>query len=223
MPTAQRLYDRGTQLGERHLAELGEEFKRARLVLGLSQQEVADAARVDRADYSRIERHKLVRLSIVVAARIGAALGLDVSVKAFPSGVSIRDAGQARRLKQVMEHVGPPLTHRREVPLPRRADAFEGRSWDLCLFGHAERTTIEFEVRMYDLQAQERRLTLKLRDDPANHFLLIVADTESNRRVLAEFGWQFCGLKRLRTATVLKQLERGEHPQTGFILLGNRR
>jgi hypothetical protein len=115
--------------------------------------------------------------------------------------------------------VGPPLTYRTEVVLPQRSDYPEQRSWDLMLFGHSERTGIEFERRLYDLQAQKRRYALKRRDDPVDHFLLVVADSPGNRRVLGEFPELLTDLPRLGTAEVLATLRAGQHPPTGVILL----
>lgn len=219
MASVERLFDRGNRRAARALAEIGEEFRHARLRLGLSQREIAQAARIDRADYSRIEAGKLVNLSLIVACRIGAVLGLDVAARAFPGGRSIRDAGHGRRMQTVIECIGPPLTYRTEAGLPERSDHLELRSWDLLVVGRGERTAIEFEVRLYDLQAQQRRWNLKRRDDPVDHFLLAVADTKANRRVLAEFAGFLADLPRLRRATVLAGLRAGCHPPTGIILV----
>jgi transcriptional regulator with XRE-family HTH domain len=219
MTSRQTTFDAGTRRANRWRREIGEEFRQARVRLGLSQREVAAAARVDRADYSRIERGKLPRLSIETACRIGAVLGLDVSVKVFPGGRSIRDSGQAPRLQKFLDCIGDPLRFRLEMPLPARGDRPEQRAWDVMLFGHTERTGVEFEARLYDIQAQLRRVRLKRRDDPVDHMLIVVADTPANRRVLAEFSDLLADLPRLRTDTVLKLLHAGRHPPTGFILL----
>jgi len=79
----------------------------------------------------------------------------------------------------------------------------------------SERTVVEFESRIYDVQAQKRRYELKLRDDPVEHFLLVVADTRGNRRSLADLADLWPELPRLRTATVLSLLKSGRHPPTG--------
>ena len=218
MASIERPYDRGTRRAARAMAELGEGFRDARLRLGASQREVSLAARVDRADYSRIEAGKLVNLRLTVAFRVGAVLGLDVSVRAFPGGRSIRDAGQGRRLQVLIESVGPPLVAHTEVALPRTTDHLELRSWDLVVAGEGRRTAIELEVRLYDVQAQQRRWNLKRRDDPVDGFILAVADTKANRRVLLEYG-ELLGLARLRTATVLATLRAGRHPPSGIVIL----
>jgi transcriptional regulator with XRE-family HTH domain len=219
MPGLERLYDRGTRRADRQLVALGEEFRHARTRLALSQREVAEAVRIDRADYSRIEGGKLKYLSMPVACRLGAALGLDVSLKAFPGGSSIRDSGQAARLRTLLVNVAEPLRYRLEVALPAKDDRPEQRAWDVMLSGLNERTAIEFEARLYDIQAQLRRIALKRRDDPVDRFLLVIANTRTNRRVVAEHADLLTGLPHLRTDTVLKLLCAGQHPPTGFILL----
>jgi transcriptional regulator with XRE-family HTH domain len=219
MAPTQRLYDRGTQLGNRRLATFGEDCHHQRLLLGLTQQQVADGARIDRGTYSLIERGQFEALTVVVAARIAAVLGLDLSVKTYPGGPAIRDAGQAPRLGRLLSKIGRPLQYRVEATLPSVAGRFEQRCWDLAITGHGERTTCEFEAALYDVQAQRRRHNLKLRDDPPDHFLLVVADTRANRRVMREQPEHFADLPRLRTANVLGALTRGEHPPTGWMFL----
>jgi transcriptional regulator with XRE-family HTH domain len=214
-----RARDRATRRATRALHDLGEELRHARFERGVSQQAVAFAAGVDRADYSRLEAGKLPGLSIVRAYRVAAALGLDLSLRTYPVGAGIRDAGQAKRLQRPTACVGPPLTWRAEVPFPRTDDRVELRSRDLVLFGQGERTAIELETRLYDLQAQLRRFALKQRDDPVEHFLLVVADTRRNRRVLFGFADLLGDLTRLRAASVLSMLRAGRHPPTGIILV----
>src|SRR5215213_7056179 len=164
MPAIERRFDEGTRRANRWLSELGEEFRDRRLSLGLGQTDVAQAARIDRADYSRAEAGKLPNLSVARACRIGAVLGLHVVVKSYPGAKSIRDASQTRHLKRLVASIGPPLRHRFEVSLPARDDRPEYRSWDLVITDPMERTVVEFESRLYDLQAQVRRFRLKLRD-----------------------------------------------------------
>ncbi|MEP7360860.1 MAG: helix-turn-helix transcriptional regulator [Chloroflexota bacterium] len=219
MPTVERLYDRGARRATKALMDTGEEFRHARLRLGLSQRAVAEAARIDRADYSRIEAGKLTRLSVSVAYRAGAVLGLDLSLRAYPGGWSVRDAGQAKREQRVIAAVGLPLRWQMEVPITRQGGSHDQRGWDLVVTGLAERTGFEFETKLYDLQAQQRRWNLKRRDDPVDHFVVVVADTRANRRILAEFADLLAELPRHRTATLLATLRRGEHPLTGIVLI----
>jgi transcriptional regulator with XRE-family HTH domain len=218
MPTVERARARGTRRGEHLLQVMGHEFRAARLMLGLSQQVVADAAGIDRASYSRIERAKLLGVGFLALPRVAAVLGLDLSVALYPSGAPIRDAASADRLRKLVAYVGPPLRYRTEQPLPSTGGRREQRAWDLMLLEGRRRCAVELETRLYDLQAQLRRLQLKRQDDQPHSFLLVIADTHYNRRILREFGDLLPELPRLRTGEVLKMLRAGQLPPTGFIL-----
>jgi hypothetical protein len=74
-------------------------------------------------------------------------------------------------------------------------------------------------LRPYDIQARARRIELKRRDGGLDRFLLVVADTKSNRRVLREFSDYFTDLPRLNASTVLDMPRAGRLPPTGLILL----
>jgi hypothetical protein len=113
----------------------------------------------------------------------------------------------------------PPLRFRVEVPLPATADRSEHRAWDATLFDGAGRTAIELEMRLRHVQATRRRHELKRRDDPTDNFLLLIADTRHNRRVLVDFAELFADLPRLRPSVVRAALEAGEHPPWGVLLV----
>jgi len=74
-------------------------------------------------------------------------------------------------------------------------------------------------MRLRDAQAVERRIGLKLRDDPPDHFLLLIADTRHNCRMLAAYPGLFADLPRLRPAAVFRVLEAGSHPPTGLLFI----
>jgi hypothetical protein len=122
-------------------------------------------------------------------------------------------------LTQLLRNVQPPLSYRIEVPLPRVADRWDMRAWDVVLFGAGRRTAMELEMRLRDVQATWRRMELKRRDDPTDGFLLLVADTRGNRRVIAEFGALFVELPRLRPGAVQAKLQAGQHPPSGLLLI----
>ena len=218
MGALDRPYDRGSRQGDRSLRAMGEEFRIARLSLGLSQDRVARSARISRPVYGRIERGILRHLPVLMASRIAAVLGLDLVVRAYPGGNPTRDAAHAERLGRLLANVGQPLSYRTEVPLPATSDHPERRSWDAVVTGVGERTAIELETRLYDVQAQLRRINLKWRDDPADHLLVVVADTRPNRRVLREFAPLLSDFPRVGTAATLAALRAGHHPGTSLIL-----
>jgi transcriptional regulator with XRE-family HTH domain len=219
MPAAERSIDRGTRLGARALGDIAEELREARLGLGVSQEHVAAAARVSRPRYSKIERGKAPTLTIAEAARLGSVLGLDLWLRLYPGPQPLRDAASSRRLRCLLSHVRRPLRWQTEVPLPRRPDRTEQRAWDAVVYGEGSRTAIELEMRLRDGQAVERRVALKRRDDPTAAFLLAIADTRANRRVLADHPDLFADLPRLRAVDVFSALESGRHPPTGVVLV----
>jgi transcriptional regulator with XRE-family HTH domain len=219
MPAIDRRLDRGARRGLRSVQILGEEFRDQRLALGLSQQDVADAAHIHRSRLSRIENGRVRNLSVVEASRIATVLGLDLSVRVYPGGNPLRDAAHAERLRRLLGHVQAPLSYRTEVPLPPNSEHTEMRAWDAMIFGVDCRSAAELEVRISDGQALERRVNLKRRDDPTDRFLLLVADTRRNRRVLSEHPGLFPDLPRVRLSRVIAALEAGQHPPSGLVLI----
>jgi transcriptional regulator with XRE-family HTH domain len=201
------------------MQSLADEFRDQRIGLGLSQHAVATAARTSRTRYGRIEAGRVATLGITEASAIASVLGLDLSVRVYPGGDPLRDGGQARKLDAFGRRVARPLRFRTEVPLPERDDRNEQRAWDAEITGGGERTTIELEMRIRDAQAVVRRYTLKCRDDPAAHRLLLIGDTRTNRRVLAEHPALFAGFARLRPTDVYTAIEAGRHPPSGLMLL----
>jgi len=184
---------------------------------GLSQAAVASAARIDRSTYSRIERGVRPQVDFMALARIAAVLGLDIVVKTYPAGRPIRDAGHAKRLAALVGTIRAPLRARLEVPLPRTEERPEYRAWDAVVWGNGQRTAIELETRLYDVQAQLRAINLKRRDDPPDRFLLVLADTRTNRRIVADYPELFAELPRVRKARVVAALGAGVHPPSGVM------
>jgi Helix-turn-helix. len=219
MPAANRAFDQGTRLAARHAQEVADEFRERRLTLGSTQAHVAAACRMSRVHYGKIESGRSTDITILELDRIASVIGLSASIRLYPAGPAVRDAGQATRLQGFLGHARDPLTHRIEVALPAREDRLEQRAWDAVLFGYGARTAIELEMRIRDVQALIRRIDLKRRDDSTEGFLLLIADTRANRRVLSEFAAMLADLPRLRKSKVIAALERGEHPGTGIVLV----
>ncbi|HUG14135.1 MAG TPA: helix-turn-helix transcriptional regulator [Thermomicrobiales bacterium] len=220
MSASEHLRSRGHRRGMKILADFGDAIKDARLSAGLSFEEVGRRAGMSADKVWRAQHARLLTLSFVDAAQIAAVLGLDLVAATYPSGIAVRDAGQAKRVRTLIESVGRPLRYRADAVLPRGPDGKpDYRAWDLVLYGHGERTQVEVVAHLRDMQEQLRKHNLKRRDDPAAHFLLVLADTRHNRTVLREYGDLFSDLPRLRTANVLRALRQGEHPPTGLIFL----
>ncbi|MEW5991231.1 MAG: helix-turn-helix transcriptional regulator [Chloroflexota bacterium] len=218
MAAVERAIARGDRRAARVRLELGGEYRAARLAAGWSQDAVATGARMSRSHYVGIE-HGRVDLAVGEASRIAAVLGLDLAIRAYPGSGPLRDAAHARRLDGLLRHAATALRVRREVPLPRLTDRVELRAWDAVVTGAGERTAFELEMRLHDTQALERRIALKRRDDPTDHFVLALADTKGNRRSLAANPTMFADLPRLGPSRLIRALGRGEHPPSCLVVL----
>jgi transcriptional regulator with XRE-family HTH domain len=218
MATTERRVDRGTRRGNRLVQELGRELREARIAAGLSQQALAHAAGLSHPTVSRIERGRSRAVSIVQLARLFGIVGLDLSARAYPSGDPLRDAAHERLLGHFLSYVAPPLSWRREVPLPGQGDP---RAWDALISGHGELTAVEAETRLTDAQALQRRLQVKLRDAGVTRLILVLSDTRSNRAALREAGSSLASIFPVSGRALLGQIAAGRHPSTsGYVVLG---
>jgi transcriptional regulator with XRE-family HTH domain len=217
--TVERTRARADRRASRILTALGDEFREARLGAGLSQQQIADAVETSRARYGRIEAGAVGLLSIAQASRIAAILGLDLTCRVYPNGDALRDAAQVGKLELLAAAVSRPLRWRTEVPLPALPDRTELRSWDASVELEGHSTRVEVEMRIRDGQALARRIGLKRRDDPNGGLLLVIADTDRNRRVLALHPDLFPDLPRLRPSGVFEFLRAGRLPPSGLVVL----
>ncbi|MEA2547517.1 MAG: hypothetical protein QOE42_115, partial [Chloroflexota bacterium] len=129
---------------------------------------------------------------------------------------AIGDAGQVRLLERLRARLHPSLRWSSEVPLP-----FEGvlRAWDAVIRATTWHLPVEAETALDDIQATERRLTLKQRDGGADHMILLVADSRRNRRALEAAPGAFTNLP-LRTREILAALGDGRDPGgSGIVIL----
>jgi transcriptional regulator with XRE-family HTH domain len=206
---------RAARIAAEDEARVRTDLIRARQGSGLSREILGRACGLSRTIVERIEsgtRPTTVR----EYAALGAGVGLDVRLRAYPAGDPIRDAGQQRLLERLRLRLHPSLRWSTEVPLPIEGDL---RAWDAMIRGTDWRLPVEAETALDDIQATERRLTLKRRDGEADHVILLVADTRRNRRALAAAPGAFAELP-LRTREILADLARGTHPGgSGIVIL----
>ena len=157
-------------------------IRNARINSGLSQGDAGAAVRMSHAQFGRIERGVLEELTVEQLARAAAAVGLELSVKLYPAGDPVRDRAQLGVLERVSAILPGACRWRREVPLPAPGDL---RAWDAVVELERQRIALEAETRLGDIQALDRRLSLKQRDGRMPVLLLVVADTRTNRAILA--------------------------------------
>ena len=155
------------------------------MAAALTQQAVGDAIGISHAHVSRIERGLSKRVPYETLVLIGAVLGLDIPLRAFPAGEPVRDGAQLALLARLRVLLPHTLRWRTEVPLNIPGDR---RAWDAVIEGRGWRVPVQAETRLRDVQALARRIGLKQRDDEIDFVLLLVADTRHNRHVLRMAG-----------------------------------
>jgi transcriptional regulator with XRE-family HTH domain len=185
----------------------------------LSLRDVAAASGVPHQQLLRFEHGELDRVSITDVGAWCAVVGLDLSLRAYPAGDPIRDRAQLALLERLRTRLHPSLRWRTEVPLPIERDL---RAWDAEISGRQPqrwRARVEAETRIADGQALERRLTLKLRDDPGGHLVLLLSDTRANRAALRSLREGLTELLPLDTREVLAAFTAGRDPGASGIAI----
>ena len=219
MSTRERPVDRGRRLATADRIRIGHELRVARQVVGESVHVVGSAIEMSGMQVSRIERGILPTVSIEQLARLGAAVGLDVRVRAYPGPSPVLDAAQMALLGRLRARLPKHLLFRTEVPLPSVGDQ---RAWDASisrLVGIADVLPVEAETRLVDGQAQFRRISLKLRDSGLEHVLVVLADTRRNRDVLRSASSILSGDFPVSPRRALAALSAGHHPGGSAIVL----
>lgn len=216
MATIERARDRGSRQLRRISLEVGQELRDARLGSGLSQDHVANVARLTQSRISRTERGQLPTPRLEELTAHSAALGQRLSVKLYPEGIAVRDAPQLSLLQRLRVVVDGGFGWRTEVPVGGPDDL---RAWDALLTGPAT-IAIDAETRLRDMQALQRREELKLRDSGVDRLVLLVAATRHNRAVLREFRSALASTFPLDSRETLAALRTGRAPaQNGIVLL----
>jgi transcriptional regulator with XRE-family HTH domain len=218
MPARERIVDIGSERARSIVIELGKEIRQGRLEHGLSQATVAQAARTSRAQVSRIERSQTPGASIVELARLLAVVGLELSARAYPAGQPIRDVAHRSLMERLRARVGPNVAWRFEVPVGGPGDR---RAWDAVLLTEAARIAVEAETRLRDVQATQRRISLKRRDDHhVSGSILLLSNTRHNRGIVHENGQALRTDFPLSGDQMLRALMAGRDPGgSGIVLL----
>jgi transcriptional regulator with XRE-family HTH domain len=214
---------RGDERGRRLVTLAGSEFKFARLNAAVPQREVSAAVGLSRPQYGRIERGLSPEVSLATIAKIAAVLGLEASLRFYPTSDPIRDRAHLELLERLRARCHPSLTWQTEVPFPRSGDL---RAWDAIIRGFAVppgrgnvRGAVEAETRPVDVQALDRRLALKERDGGAEWLILLLADTRHNRALLAGPGSVMGARFRLEGRRALELLGAGVDPGANAIVM----
>lgn len=195
---------------------LGAEIRLTRRGAGISLRAAAETVGLSHARFGRLERGTLGNASILAYALACAAVGLKLVARAYPDGDPVRDAAHARLLHRLRERASSEIAWRYEVPLGIPGDL---RAWDAqCTAGGAV-ICVEAEMRLDDLQALERRIALKRRDGGDPIVILLIADTESNRRRVTVHRESLRPAFPLDSRVILAALGAGKAPTSSGIVI----
>ena len=182
---------------------------------GISQASLGAAVGLSGSEVGRVERGEAPWLTVGHAARLLAAVGLVLWVRAYPAGPPVRDVAHLRLLARFEARLPSSVQCHREWPIP---DSSDRRALDLFLGGLSRRTGVEAETVLDDLQALERAISLKRRDAALERMILLVRDSVRNRRILRSSD----ALRRsfpLHTRAVLAALALGRDPGADGIVI----
>ena len=211
MSTRERPMDLGHRLAAVDLARAGHEIRVARQIIGKSLESVGRSSGISPSQVGRIERGSLRTASVDQLARVGAAVGLDIRVRAYPGPDPVLEAGQAALLGRLRPRLHPHLGFLGDQ---RAWDGFIDR-----LTGVASQLPVEAETRLVDGQGQLRRVMLKLRDSGLDYVLLLLADTRLNREAFAATAATFAVDFPVSPGRALAALAAGEHPGGSAVVL----
>jgi transcriptional regulator with XRE-family HTH domain len=199
-------------MARRDLVTVGLDLRTARITSGKTLREVGTSVGMSYSNVGRIERAALPSVTITQLARIGAVVGLDVRVRAFPGPTLLRDAGSITMFGRLRARLAPILVMRTEVPLQIEGDL---RAWDAVIYGFepaADPLHAEGETRLFDAQAQLRRIAVKARDAGVDAVLLVIADTPRNRAAVRAAGQMITDAYPIQARAALAAMAAGRHP-----------
>ena len=183
---------------------------------GISQATLGSAVGLSDSEVSRVEQGTADWLTVIHAAELLGAVGLNLWAKTFPAGPPLRDAAHLKLLADFEARLAPSIRCQREWPLPGDRDR---RAVDLLLSGLPRTVAVEAETVLEDLQALQRSVNLKQRDAGIDIMLLLVRGSARNRGILRGAD----ALRRdfpLRTRAVMAALGAGRDPGgNGLVIL----
>jgi hypothetical protein len=221
MPTRRGPLARGTDRGHAIGQALMRDAEAVRLATGVSYAAIGRALGLSTGQVALILRGRSQNLSIVRAAQVLAAVGLELSARGYPGGAPVRDAGQLALLARFRRRVHPGLRWREEVPVVEMpsAGSVDQRAWDAGLDGAGVCIRLDAETHVGDVQALERRLALKQRDTVATAVMLLLSETRHHRELLAIAGDGLRAAFPVPQRSALSALRDGRSPVGNALVL----
>jgi transcriptional regulator with XRE-family HTH domain len=199
------------------LSDLGRELRLARHSSGATMHQVGTRVGWSKSKVSRIERGLSTRITLRDVVLVAAVVGLRPSLRFYPTLRPLRDVRQIDLLAGLSRRMHASWTHRHEVPMPNAGDL---RAADQVSTIPGCRLMVEAYVRLADYQAQVRSARQKQRDLGADRLLILVADTQANRRAVQAVGAELRHSFPVAVRPMLAALAAGVDPGgDGLILL----
>ncbi len=218
MPVRRNLVDEAARRGRRQLSTVLNELRDGRGAAGLTQRSIGHAVGLSGKEIGSIERGELKDVGVIQLVRLGATVGLDVSVRTYPGGSPLRDAAQLRLLARFRAAIGEAWSWRTEVPVSE--DPRDRRAFDAVLSRGTEQLAVEAVTRLTDAQAQVRNLLLKQEAAGLQCLVLVLANTRHNVRAVPQAATTLTPAFPLAPRAVLRRLRSGERPdQNGYVLV----
>jgi transcriptional regulator with XRE-family HTH domain len=181
MVTRENAASRGSRRSRTLRVKIADELATTRRSLGMSLREAARRLGVSHDRLVRAEHGEEGSLTIDLAARYAAVLGLSLAASLYPDGDAVRDRGHLALLHRFRQRLPAGAGWRTEVPIPIAGDA---RSGDSVVTSGAMEFLIEAETHLGDFQAVERRMGAKARDLGVDRVVLLLADTRHTRALV---------------------------------------
>jgi len=205
-PLRPRKSETARRLADELVRRVGKELRIARVTLGMSQADLARRVGIPQSTVSQIERGQL-------AASIAAAVGMQLSVRLYPTGqVHLRDSGQLAIAQLLIAQSNAAWRPILEHPIGAAPDL---RAADLVLVSPAEVIHLEIERNLGDFQAQLRAGMLK-RDDLAKRyaqpvrFVLVLRDSARLRGIVNAYAPAITTVLPTMSRNILAGLRTGE-------------
>jgi transcriptional regulator with XRE-family HTH domain len=218
MTARERALHKARRKSVQQLATLASELRDARITAGRTQADVARAAAISTSELSRIELGRTAALQFETVAAVGAVLGLDVVLRAYPGDHVLADEPQVRLLRAFRERLGPDWTWRFET----KVAPGDQRTWDAS--GSHRRggvaIVVDAETRVRDFQAVMRRVGAKREAPGSSRTILLIADTRTNRAAIAAARDELAAEFPMNMRATLRALRAGREPGAdGLIVL----
>ncbi len=215
MATRNDRVDEAARAARRRLRGVSSDIRAARRAAGLSQAQVARAVGRSRQLIGHVEAGRIEDPGTILLGRVAATVGLDLSLRAFPGGSPLRDAGQLGVLRRLAEAIPRAWTMRTEVPV----GAGDRRAFDAVLSRGADRVAVECITRLTDAQAQVRAILLKADASMIRPVILVLSDTRWNRTAVRYAAPTLRPAFPLGRRAVLAALRAGRAPLANGALL----